>query len=146
MLAAQLAGQWKRKNAPARLYETIAAISHHDDLEKEWEGKYLTEGGAPMDFTLSPSGSIKPDFSRYLSITVIAIRSAILKVLFSRCYILIKRLLLTIYLWAETLTISMFPDLTGKVSYQTTGRFDKKCSLPRTVGSSVNFNAYEPFE
>lgn len=60
LLAAQLAGQWKRKNAPARLYETIAAISHHDDLEKEWEGKHLTEGGAPMDFTLSPSGSIKP--------------------------------------------------------------------------------------
>jgi RNA-directed DNA polymerase len=31
-----------------------------------------------------------PDFSRYLSITAIAIRSAILKVLFSRCCILIK--------------------------------------------------------
>jgi hypothetical protein len=30
------------------------------------------------------------DFSRYLSITAIAIRSAILKVLFSRCCILIK--------------------------------------------------------
>jgi len=60
LLAAQLAGQWKRKNAPARLYETMAAISHHDDLEKEWEGDHLTEGGAPMDFTLCPSGSIKP--------------------------------------------------------------------------------------
>lgn len=52
LLAAQLAGQWRRKNAPARLYETLAAISHHDDLEKEWEEDNLTEAGAPMDFTL----------------------------------------------------------------------------------------------
>jgi hypothetical protein len=52
LLAAQLGGQWQRSNAPARLYETIAAISHHDDLEKEWKGKHLTEIGAPMDFTL----------------------------------------------------------------------------------------------
>ncbi len=53
LLAAQLAGQWRRKDAPVRLYETIAAISHHDDLEKEWEEDILTEGGAPKDFTLS---------------------------------------------------------------------------------------------
>lgn len=55
LLAAQLAGQWRRKDAPPRLYETIAAISHHDDLEREWEGeeKILTEAGAPMDFTLN---------------------------------------------------------------------------------------------
>jgi hypothetical protein len=52
LLAAQLAGQWCRENAPARLYETIAAISHHDDLEKEWEENNLTRAGAPMDFTL----------------------------------------------------------------------------------------------
>ncbi|MFN6513669.1 MAG: DUF3891 family protein [Nostoc sp. CreGUA01] len=52
LLAAQLAGQWRRKDAPARLYETIAAISHHDDLEKEWEEDNLTEAGAPRDFTL----------------------------------------------------------------------------------------------
>ncbi len=52
LLAAQLAGQWRRKDAPARLYETIAAISHHDDLEKEWEEDSLTEAGAPKDFTL----------------------------------------------------------------------------------------------
>ncbi|MBW4613757.1 MAG: DUF3891 family protein [Desmonostoc vinosum HA7617-LM4] len=56
LLAAQLAGQWQRKNAPARLYETLAAISHHDDLEKEWEEKILTEAGTPMDFTFSPEG------------------------------------------------------------------------------------------
>ncbi|MBK1987324.1 DUF3891 family protein [Sphaerospermopsis aphanizomenoides BCCUSP55] len=53
LLAAQLAGQWQRQNAPARLYETLAAISHHDDLEKEWEEDNLTDAGAPMDFMLS---------------------------------------------------------------------------------------------
>lgn len=52
LLAAQLAGQWKRANAPLRLYETLAAISHHDDLEREWEGNHLTEVGAPLDFTV----------------------------------------------------------------------------------------------
>ncbi len=52
LLAAQLAGQWRRKDTPVRLYETIAAISHHDDLEKEWEEDNLTEAGAPKDFTL----------------------------------------------------------------------------------------------
>lgn len=60
LLAAQLAGQWRRKNAPERLYETLAAISHHDDLEKEWEEDNLTVGGAPMDFTLSQEISIQP--------------------------------------------------------------------------------------
>lgn len=52
LLAAQLAGHWKRSDAPIRLYETIAAISHHDDLEKEWDGKELTPIGTPLDFTL----------------------------------------------------------------------------------------------
>ena len=53
LLAAQLGGQWRRVDAPARLYETIAAISHHDDLEKEWNGHHLTESGVPLDFTLA---------------------------------------------------------------------------------------------
>ncbi|MBD2421098.1 DUF3891 family protein [Anabaena cylindrica FACHB-243] len=52
LLAAQLAGQWRRKDVPVRFYETLAAISHHDDLEKEWEEENLTEAGAPRDFTL----------------------------------------------------------------------------------------------
>ncbi len=52
LLAAQLGGQWQRSNAPVCFYETIAAISHHDDLEKEWKGDHLTESGAPLDFTL----------------------------------------------------------------------------------------------
>ncbi|MCC5616075.1 DUF3891 family protein [Nostoc sp. CHAB 5836] len=58
LLAAQLAGQWRRKDAPARLYETLAAISHHDDLEKEWEEDILTEAGAPMDFTLNSNTNV----------------------------------------------------------------------------------------
>ncbi|MBD2344866.1 DUF3891 family protein [Anabaena subtropica] len=53
LLAAQLAGQWKRKNSPARIYETLAAISHHDDLEKEWEEDNLTEAGTPKDFMMA---------------------------------------------------------------------------------------------
>jgi hypothetical protein len=55
LLAAQLAGHWRRSDAPERLYETIAAISHHDDLEREWEGNELTPSGAPLDFTLGES-------------------------------------------------------------------------------------------
>jgi hypothetical protein len=59
LLAAQIAGHWRRSDAPARLYETIAAISHHDDLEREWEGNELTEAGAPLDFTLDRQSSIE---------------------------------------------------------------------------------------
>ncbi len=55
LLAAQIAGHWELSDAPVRLYETIAAISHHDDLEKEWEGNNLTQAGAPLDFTLDSS-------------------------------------------------------------------------------------------
>lgn len=61
LLAAQIAGQWRRSDAPERLFETIAAISHHDDLEKEWEGHELTKAGAPLDFTLGGSDeSVEP--------------------------------------------------------------------------------------
>jgi Protein of unknown function (DUF3891) len=59
LLAAQLAGHWRCKDAPVRLYETLAAISHHDDLEKEWEEYNLTEAGAPMDFTLNQDTDLK---------------------------------------------------------------------------------------
>lgn len=60
LLAAQIGGHWRKSDSPERLYETLAAISHHDDLEKEWEGNELTEAGAPLDFTLSRDGSIEP--------------------------------------------------------------------------------------
>ncbi|MGB7414643.1 MAG: DUF3891 family protein [Thermosynechococcaceae cyanobacterium] len=58
LLAAQIAGQWPPAQAP-RLYETIAAISHHDDLEREWDGDHLTEAGAPRDFQLDTSVSVE---------------------------------------------------------------------------------------
>lgn len=65
MLAAQLAGHWNAKDRPERWLETLAAISHHDDLEKEWEGNYLTEAGGPLDFTLDKT----TDLDRLRSLT-----------------------------------------------------------------------------
>jgi Protein of unknown function (DUF3891) len=65
LLAAQIAGQWQREKTPARLHETISAISHHDDLEKEWEECGLTEAGAPMDFTLNSKTSY-PQLRKHL--------------------------------------------------------------------------------
>lgn len=58
LLAAVLAGHWRRKDRPLRWIETIAAISHHDDLEREWEGNHLTEAGTPLDFTLNQKTSL----------------------------------------------------------------------------------------
>ena len=51
LLAAQIAAHWNQQDSPQRITDTIAAISHHDDLEKEWEEDQLTEAGAPKDFT-----------------------------------------------------------------------------------------------
>ncbi len=59
LLAAQIAGHWHSKDRPERLIETVAAISHHDDLEREWEGNHLTEAGAPLDFTVAKKTSVK---------------------------------------------------------------------------------------
>ncbi len=59
LLAAQLAGHWHREDRPERLIETVAAISHHDDLEREWEGNHLTPVGAPLDFTLEKQTDVK---------------------------------------------------------------------------------------
>lgn len=60
LLAAQIAGYWDfGENASHRLYETMAAISHHDDLEKEWEDDQLTAAGAPLDFTLERDPQIE---------------------------------------------------------------------------------------
>lgn len=58
LLAAQIAGHWQTNQTSNRLHETVAAISHHDDLEKEWEGDQLTEAGAPLDFTLERENSL----------------------------------------------------------------------------------------
>lgn len=59
LLAAQIAGYWNFDSTSYRLYETIAAISHHDDLEKEWEEDQLTQAGAPLDFTLERETSVE---------------------------------------------------------------------------------------
>ncbi|MBW4515744.1 MAG: DUF3891 family protein [Timaviella obliquedivisa GSE-PSE-MK23-08B] len=59
LLAAQIGGHWRRRDFPERIYETLAAISHHDDLEREWEGHQLTPAGAPLDFMLDPENSIE---------------------------------------------------------------------------------------
>lgn len=53
LLAAKLAAHWRRKDRPARMVETIAAIFNHDDLEREWEGDHLGPHGTPLEFTLS---------------------------------------------------------------------------------------------
>jgi Protein of unknown function (DUF3891) len=58
LLAAQIAGHWNRQNLPLRFYETLAAISHHDDLEREWQGEQITEAGAPLDFMLNSETSV----------------------------------------------------------------------------------------
>lgn len=59
LLAAELAGQWHSKDRPERIIETVAAISHHDDLEREWEGKNLTPAGTPLDFTFDTKTDLK---------------------------------------------------------------------------------------
>lgn len=59
LLAAQIAGHWSKKDSPERIFETVAAISHHDDLEKEWEENCLTPAGTPLDFTLDSGTDIK---------------------------------------------------------------------------------------
>jgi Protein of unknown function (DUF3891) len=58
LLAAQIAGNWDTPDDTARLVDTIAAIAHHDDLEREWQGDHLTKAGAPFDFTLGDSLSV----------------------------------------------------------------------------------------
>ncbi|MBC8077230.1 MAG: DUF3891 family protein [Chloroflexales bacterium] len=56
LLAAQVAARWNDRDSPVHLVETIAALSHHDDLECEWEGSHRSSAGAPLDFTLSEGG------------------------------------------------------------------------------------------
>ena len=54
LLAAQIGMhlEWQIGERPARMTETIAAISHHDDLVMEWEIEHLGPAGTPLDFTL----------------------------------------------------------------------------------------------
>ena len=59
LLDAEIAGHWHSKDRPHRIIETVAAISHHDDLEREWEGKNLTPAGTPLDFTLDKETNLE---------------------------------------------------------------------------------------
>ncbi len=59
LLAAEIGAQWHQKDRPERLIETVAAISHHDDLEREWEGNHLTPAGTPLNFTLDKTTDLK---------------------------------------------------------------------------------------
>ncbi|MFE4104799.1 DUF3891 family protein [Almyronema epifaneia] len=52
LLASQLAGYWESQAEISYIVDIVSAISHHDDLEREWEGDHLSEAGAPLDFTL----------------------------------------------------------------------------------------------
>jgi Protein of unknown function (DUF3891) len=58
LLAAQIAGYWCKSDLSAHSIDTIAAICHHDDLEREWQGSHLTTAGAPLDFRLGEDLSI----------------------------------------------------------------------------------------
>jgi Protein of unknown function (DUF3891) len=58
LLAAQIAGNWRTPDDTSQLVDTIAAIAHHDDLERDWKGDHLTKAGAPLDFTLGESLSV----------------------------------------------------------------------------------------
>jgi len=59
LLAAQIAGYWQTIDTTARLVETVAAISHHDDLEREWQDNELTPAGTPLDFTLDSKVNVQ---------------------------------------------------------------------------------------
>jgi hypothetical protein len=66
LLAAQIAAHWQPSKSPLRITDTIAAISHHDDLEKEWEKDQLTEAGAPKDFTLEKQKSSVKKLNKHI--------------------------------------------------------------------------------
>lgn len=51
MLAAELVSLWREDQRPERWTETLVAIAQHDDQENFWEGRHLSQIGAPLDFT-----------------------------------------------------------------------------------------------
>jgi hypothetical protein len=60
LLAGQIAAHWRVKDRSNRWLETLAAIIQHDNGGDHWEGgNHLSEAGAPRDFTLSTSPSLK---------------------------------------------------------------------------------------
>lgn len=60
LLAGQIASHWQAKERPARWFETLAAITQHDDSGREWEDEdQLTPAGAPQHFRLGGSVALK---------------------------------------------------------------------------------------
>jgi hypothetical protein len=60
LLAAQIAAHWRTDQRPERWVETLVALAQHDDEAREWTGRHhLTEAGAPLDFSLSHSSSLR---------------------------------------------------------------------------------------
>jgi hypothetical protein len=61
LLAGELASHWRVDQRPERWFETLAAITQHDDGGREWIGdNHLTDAGAPLDFRLSTFALIQP--------------------------------------------------------------------------------------
>jgi hypothetical protein len=60
LLATQIASHWRADQRPTRWIETLVALAQHDDEAQEWkERNHLTDSGAPLDFTMSKSPSLK---------------------------------------------------------------------------------------
>ena len=52
LLAGKLAMQWKVSERPEPWTDVLSAVIDHDDGQQDWQGQqYLTEAGAPLDFT-----------------------------------------------------------------------------------------------
>jgi hypothetical protein len=53
LLAAQIGYYFEKKQRPARWFETLVAITEHDDAQEDFTGKnYITEAGSPMGFQM----------------------------------------------------------------------------------------------
>lgn len=59
LLAGQIAAYWREDERPARWFETLAAITQHDDHGREWEREtHLTPAGAPQHFRLGATDGV----------------------------------------------------------------------------------------
>lgn len=53
MLAVQLASCWQVQKRPIHWFETLVALTEHDDGQDPWEGRnHLTTAGAPLHFQI----------------------------------------------------------------------------------------------
>jgi hypothetical protein len=60
LLAGQIAYHWRQEERPARWFETLAAITQHDDSTREWEDEdQLTPAGAPLHFRLGSAVALR---------------------------------------------------------------------------------------